>query len=211
MPLLKEWSPAEKGTAAVWRIREDEEFFLSSLGAGPQILSAIGQMKAQKRRLEFLAGRYLLRLLVPGIPLWLIRPDEHDKPRLPHDPLRFSLSHSFPFVAVMTSETAECGIDIQKPHPRIDVLQNKFLSAAEKSIFSEIPSGPLLAWTMKEAAYKWQGRRGVDFIRHLSVLKAEKIEDQYAATIECRLAQPAQQVEITGWCNEDYCLSLAIS
>jgi phosphopantetheinyl transferase len=211
MPLLNQWSPTPESTAAVWRIEEDEDFFLNALSAGPHLLAALGPLKVQKRRLEFLAGRYLLRYLAPGFPLRLIKPDEHDKPRLPEDALRFSISHSFPFAAAVVSSLQECGIDVQKPHPRIAAFADKFLTPAEREHTSEREEDLLLAWSVKEAAYKWQGRRGVEFREHLPLTGLERGDCLWRASIELRLTDTPRPLEVHGWQEEEYALAVAIS
>jgi len=210
MPLIRQWAPSANSQAAVWRIEEDEEFFLKVLSAGPAVLSRLVRIKPAKRRLEFLAGRHLLRILVPGFPLRLIKPDEHDKPRLPNDAVRFSVSHSYPFAAAVVSTTEECGIDIQCPHPRIGKLLPKFLSEDENILFRADPSGGVLAWSMKEAVYKWQGRRGVDFIRHLPVTSLQNIRSEWIATVVPRLLPKDSRPAINGYVEPEFALSTAM-
>lgn len=210
MPLIRHWTPQEGSTAGVWRIEEDEDFFLNALSVGPHLLRALGPLKVQKRRLEFLAGRYLLRHLSPGFPLRLIQPDEHDKPRLPDNALRFSISHSFPFAAAVVSSVQECGIDVQRPHPRIGALADKFLTPAEKEQTSERHEDLLLAWSAKEAAYKWQGRRGVEFREHLPLTGLERNERGWKACIELRLTNAPRPLAVHGWHEEEYALAVAV-
>ena len=210
MPLLRQWNPDPTSTAAVWRVEEDEDFFLHALSAGPYLFAALGPIKVPKRRLEFLAGRYLLRYLAPGFPLRLIKPDEHDKPRLPQDALRFSISHSFPFVAAVVSTSGECGIDVQRPHPRIAELADKFLTPAEREQTSEHDEDLLLAWSVKEAAYKWQGRRGVEFRAHLPLIGVERADAEWNACLELRLTDLPRPLEVKGWQNAEYALAVAV-
>lgn len=211
MPLIRRWNPQENSTAAVWRIEEDEDFFLEGVSAGPHIFSRLAEIKAKTRRLEFLAGRFLLRQLMPGFPLRLIRPDAHDKPRLPENALHFSVSHSYPFAAAVASAQSECGIDIQRPHARITDLANKFLTPAERTHFSDAPADLLLAWSIKEAAYKWQGLRGVEFREHLLLTRVERREDGWRASVDLRLHQREEPLDVHGWQEDGYALAIASS
>jgi hypothetical protein len=78
MPLYKEWNPNLHSLAAIWHISEPEDFFAKSIGiCGEQIAHA-------KRRIEFLAGRFLLQFLNKDFPLHAILRDEHDKPQFPN-------------------------------------------------------------------------------------------------------------------------------
>src|ERR1043165_73267 len=104
MPLLREWESDPHSLAAIWKIEEPEDFFTAGTGLMPDI-------KNEKRRMEHLAGRYLLRHVQEDFPLHHIAKDDQDKPRLPGNRYYFSISHSYPYVAVVVSETRECGID----------------------------------------------------------------------------------------------------
>lgn len=162
MPLYREWSSDPYSLAAIWEIQEPESFFMERTGLQSDI-------KNEKRRMEYLAGRFLLRHLKHDFPLLSIEPDIHDKPRLKDNQYYFSISHSHPYVAAVVSPYVECGIDIQVWHRRMEHLQHKFLSPAEQTFFKGDARLITVAWCTKEAAYKWQGRRGVEFIDHLII------------------------------------------
>lgn len=162
MPEFKKWSSQQQATI-IWHITEPDSFFIEQTALNSTINS-------QKRRLEFLAGRFLLQYLVPHFPLDKIAPDENDKPRLANNEWHFSISHSFPFVAVAVSKTQDCGIDLQTYRPNMLRLQHKFLSPKEQSLFMNDERLLTLAWCAKEAAYKWNGKRGVDFIEQLPIV-----------------------------------------
>lgn len=162
MPLYKEWEIGDHGLAAIWKIEEPESYFYDRTGISPDI-------KHDKRRIEHLAGRFLLRYLKEDFPLHSIYKDEHDKPRLENNEFFFSISHSWPYVAAIIDPYMEAGIDIQSWHPNIDRIKNKFLSLQEQEMLNHDPKLITLSWSAKEAAYKWNGRRGVDFIAHLPI------------------------------------------
>ncbi|MBC7555266.1 MAG: 4'-phosphopantetheinyl transferase superfamily protein [Taibaiella sp.] len=163
MPILHEFKINHLGRAAIWKIEEPESFFAEATG----ITTAISN---EKRRIEHLAGRYLLRFLDKDFPLADIAKDEHDKPRITDNDWFFSISHSWPYVAVALDPLGEAGIDIQTWHPRIASIKDKYLSDEEQHMLRRDEKHFLLAWCAKEAAYKWNGRRGVDFIEHLPIV-----------------------------------------
>ena len=167
MPLFREWSPDAHSLAAIWHIEEPEDFFLAidSVRGAVDLRS----IPHPRRRLEHLAGRYLLQHLQEDFPLHHILKDRHDKPRLPENRYFFSISHSHPYVAAVISDSRDCGIDIQVWHPRIGRISHKFLSPEESALCGEDPRMLTLAWCGKEAAYKWNGRRGADFIHDLPI------------------------------------------
>src|SRR5271156_3599313 len=151
MPLLKEWNIGPYGLAAIWKTEEPESFFREATGIDTDI-------KNDKRRIEHLAGRYLLRHLEEDFPIHGIKKDIHDKPRIDNDEFRFSISHSWPYIAAVINPFAEAGIDIQTWNPRIQDIQHKFLSADEQEMFQNDTKLLTLAWCAKEAAYKWNGK-----------------------------------------------------
>ena len=171
MPLYREWSSDPYSLAAIWEIEEPEDFFIEKTGI-------ISNIKNEKKRLEHLAGRFLLKHLEKDFPLLNIKADEHDKPRVDGNQFYFSISHSFPYVAAVVSPYVECGIDIQVWHRRMAEIQHKFLSDIEQQIFQNDPRLITVAWCAKEAVYKWQGRRGVEFIDHLQIGKVEDLGNE---------------------------------
>jgi len=197
MPLYKEWTTPNDSLAAIWKIEEPEAFFTERTGITSDI-------KSEKRRLEFLAGRFLLKHLEEDFPLFHIHKDEHDKPRLHDNAYYFSISHSWPYVAVEISDEEECGIDIQTFRPRMLELQHKFLSEDEQGYFNNDEQLLALAWCAKEAAYKWQGKRGVEFIDHLPITYSQKIKSVYNMTIYLKLTDPPKMLAIEGIINEEF-------
>ncbi len=198
MSLYKEWSSDKYSLAAIWKIEEPEGFFLERTELpAPDI-------KSEKRRMEYLAGRFLLKHLKEDFPLLNIKPDEHDKPRIDNNGYYFSISHSWPYVAAVVSPYVECGIDIQCWHPRMEALQHKFLSADEQVLFKNDSQLLTLAWSSKEAAYKWQGRRGVEFADHMHIREIEAVADYFDIKIFMHLTEPKREINAQGIVREDF-------
>lgn len=197
MPLYREWSVGHDSLAAIWKIDEPETFFTERTGISPDI-------KNDKRRMEHLAGRFLLKHLKHDFPLLNIRPDEHDKPRLDDNQYYFSISHSWPYVAAIVSPFHECGMDIQVWHERMTVLQHKYLTPDEQSFFNNDPKMLTLAWSAKEAAYKWQGMRGVEFTDHLVLNYLEKKDEYYNINIFLNLTSPSKLLTLEGRLEPDF-------
>jgi 4'-phosphopantetheinyl transferase len=197
MSLYREWSSDPYSLAAIWKIEEPEAFFMEKTGLSSDI-------KNEKRRLEFFAGRFLLKHLKEDFPVLNIRPDIHDKPRIDNNDYYFSISHSWPYVAVVVSPYVEAGIDIQCWHPRMQQLQNKFLGEDEKPFFKNDSKLITLAWSAKEAVYKWQGRRGVQFDEHLLIRQFEEIEDSKNITIFTELTEPKQHITVKCLLEKDF-------
>lgn len=201
MPLYKEWKSDAYSLSAIWKIEEPEHFFTERTGM-------VSDIKNDKRRMERLAGRFLLKHLKEDFPLFNIHPDEHDKPRIENNLYYFSISHSWPYVAAMVSPDVEAGIDIQVWHPNIERIQHKFLTDAERLFTKNDFRLTTLAWCAKEAAYKWQGRRGIEFIDHLVLQQLKKNSADYALDIYCPLTTNKLTCNLTGFIDVDFALSV---
>jgi phosphopantetheinyl transferase len=191
MPLIKECKEQYQ-QIAIWHIEEQESFFREEVRLDCNI-------KNEKRRLEFFVGRYLLKYIVPNFPLAHIAPDNSDKPRLPDNEYFFSISHSYPYAAVVVSKTKECGIDLQTWRPNMKQLQNKFLSKKEQAFFSNDEHLLTLAWCAKEAAYKWNGKRGIDFIQYLPIV----CFDSESCSVEIRMSNE-QTILLKGGLEKEF-------
>lgn len=202
MPLLKEWEPDPHSLAAIWKIDEEEAFFTAGTGVDAT------HINHPKRRLEHLAGRYLLQHLKEDFPLHHIAPDVHDKPRIPEDKYRFSISHSFPYVAAQISDTHECGIDIQTWHRGMEALQDKFLSPGEQEAFSGNTAYLHLAWCAKEAAYKWNGRRSIDFIEHMRITSFLPGEECYHFALDFHNEHSVEPLSLQAFLTDAYALAM---
>jgi phosphopantetheinyl transferase len=175
MPLFYQHNINEQTKLAVWQIRETEDFFLSQVPLQREITHP-------HKRLQHLAGRYLLRLLFPQFPLEMIRIAKTMKPFLPGDPYHFSISHCGNFAAAIVSTAERTGIDIEMPSPKVARVRHKFLHAVEWDAVLQAADIPSIAdiaadenmlrqitllWSAKEAVFKWYGSGEVDFSSHI--------------------------------------------
>lgn len=209
MPLLRQWSPTTDSLAAIWQIEEhtENELFFSRWRARDPEPNDLP--KLPRRRLEFLAGRYLLWQLENNFPLHQIAKDEHGKPRLPDNAFHFSISHSFPYIAALISPQKSCGIDIQRWHPRIRLLAPKFLSEREMGLFAQSDELLTMAWSIKEAAYKWNGKRGIDFIRDIQIQDIREYNYVFETPTLLYPDIAITPLHITSLLEKDFSLSLA--
>lgn len=89
-------------------------------------------------------------------------------PFLPQYPgLYISISHSLKQVAVALS-SKPVGIDTETLRPQLERVKRKFLSEEEQARFVTIED-LLLAWCIKEAAYKIAGIEGLDFAHDIAI------------------------------------------
>jgi phosphopantetheinyl transferase len=162
---------------AVWQIIEPEAFFDVPLQRS---------ITHPHKRLQHLAGRYLLRHLFADFPLALIQVADTRKPFLEDEAFHFSISHCGDFAAAIASRKERVGIDIEIPSGKVERIRHKFLAPEEEGRLAPMKPelapvrSATLAWSAKEAAFKWYGKGGVDF-RHDMPLQAIRSEgmDRY--------------------------------
>jgi phosphopantetheinyl transferase len=142
----------------IWKIEEEEKFFLKQVPLQKEITHP-------HKRLQHLAGRFLLKYLYPDFPLELIRIADTKKPFLEDEAYHFSISHCNDYAAAIVSKTERVGVDVETPSFKLDRIKNKFLNEEEFSILnSQFSITQLtLMWCSKEAVYKWWSYGGVDF------------------------------------------------
>ena len=156
----------------IWKIDETEPYFLERLELNDSEAVELAKTKG-RRRLEWLASRYLVHHLFSDDPAWDRIPmhkDEFGKPHLNDAEFHVSFSHSYEFVAVILGKMT-VGIDIQKFVPKITALERKFMRKVESESLSEKTrlEHLHLYWGAKEALYKCYGRRRLDFKQHILV------------------------------------------
>jgi phosphopantetheinyl transferase len=165
----------------VWHIAEAEDFFVKRVPLQREITHG-------HKRLQHLAGRFLLTELVPDFPYELIRIADTRKPFLENEAWHFSLSHCGDYAAAIVSREKRVGVDVELMSEKVARVQHKFLTAAELDLVQKlVPEGdghkvianaqlsaftlPLLTacWSIKEALFKWKGSGEIDFKKHLRI------------------------------------------
>jgi phosphopantetheinyl transferase len=184
MPVFFQHQINESTRLGVWKIEETEDFFKGNV---PQHRDVTHPHK----RLQHLAGRFLLQFLFPGFPYELVQIADTRKPFLPGDEYHFSISHCGDYAAAIVSRDQRVGIDIEIPVEKIGRIMHKYLSVEEQGTFNLVipdPASlagkyeePTLFWSAKEAVFKWYGDGGVDFRKDIRLLEQDKAEK----TIEC--------------------------
>lgn len=146
---------------AVWKLAETEDFFSAVVPLRQNIAHP-------HKRLQHLAGRYLLPLLFPDFPYAEIEIADTRKPFLPGEQYHFSISHCGDFAAAIVSSNRLVGIDIEMVTGRVHKIKHKYLHAEELAFVNTYPIEKqtallTLLWSAKEAMFKWWGRGNVDF------------------------------------------------
>ncbi len=182
MALFYQHNINESTKLGIWKIEEPEDFFLQSVPLKSEITHP-------HKRLQHLAGRYLLKILFPGFPYQEIVIADTRKPYLPYEQYHFSISHCGSYAAAIVSKNERVGIDIEIPTEKIEKISHKFLNDAERKMIpvsglqlivngNEIDNykSPTaehkiqlltLIWSAKETVFKWWGWGSVDFSDHI--------------------------------------------
>lgn len=195
MPVFFQQQINEHSRLGVWKIEETEEFFKGNVPLHRDVTHP-------HKRLQHLAGRFLLQFLFPDFPYELIQIADTRKPFLPDEQYHFSISHCRDYAAAIVSKNQRVGIDIEIPVDRINKMMYKYLSPREHDLFnlipggindnnSELPNEPTLLWSAKESVFKWYGEGGVDFRREIQLLKRHSENE----TIDCFFSK--NQSELT--------------
>jgi phosphopantetheinyl transferase len=195
MPIFFQHPVNDTTRLGIWKIEESEDFFKGNV---PQHRDVTHPHK----RLQHLAGRFLLQFLFPDFPYELIRIADTRKPFLPGEQYHFSISHCGDYAAAIVSKDRRVGIDIEIPVEKITRIADKFITKKEKEAFG-LPthyspltthSSPLLTllWSAKESVFKWYGDGGVDFRGNILLEK----QHEGSETIDCFFTKRRQQLII---------------
>lgn len=174
MPLFFQQDINPHASIALWRIEEPEEFFRDRVPVE-------ADFRSPQKRLQHLAGRHLLQVLVPDFPYDSIREAASGRPYLEDRSFDFSLSHTNGVAAALVVRSGRAGVDVEYATPRIGRVMPRFLHTEELSWVQRQPLPdfaegwpvaapwilPTLLWSAKESVFKWQGDRGVAFDRQI--------------------------------------------
>jgi phosphopantetheinyl transferase len=175
MPLFYQQDIHEVGRLGLWRITEEESFFLDRVPLQREITHP-------HKRLQHLAGRWLLQELYPDFPYELIRIADTRRPYLDNEAYHFSISHCGDHAAAFVSPFFRVGIDVEQSTPKVGKVLRKFLHPVEQewhgmhreAFSTRYPAaGPFalanLLWSAKESIFKWYGNGGVDFSEQIRI------------------------------------------
>ncbi|HAO04015.1 MAG: 4'-phosphopantetheinyl transferase superfamily protein [Chitinophagaceae bacterium] len=188
MPLVYQQNINDDTKLGLWRIEEPENFFL-------QFVPLQKKITHPHKRLQHLAGRFLLRKLFPHFPLKLIKIAETRKPFLPGEQYHFSISHCGDYAAVIVSSKYRVGVDVEWPQQKIDIVKHKFMGTKEFTVLKMMDERDELfkltmAWSIKEAIFKWYGLGQLDFKKHMVIQQLYKEEELFTANCTLNRSMP---------------------
>ena len=165
MPLFYQHTINTTTKLGIWKIKEDEKFFLQKVPLQQNITHP-------HKRLQHLAGRYLLQYLFPDFPYEEILIADTRKPYLPNEQYHFSISHCGNYAAAIVSSTLRVGIDIEIPSEKVQRIAHKFVHENElKFLDMSTVNSQLLTvlWSAKESLFKWYSLGKVDFKENMQL------------------------------------------
>jgi phosphopantetheinyl transferase len=184
LPLFYQHTINQSTKLGIWKIEEEENFFLQKVPLQQNITHS-------HKRLQHLAGRYLLQYLFPDFPYSEILIADTRKPYLPNEQYHFSISHCGNYAAAIVSSNNRVGIDIEIPTEKITRIAHKFIHTNEMQWMEKFPVSDLLftvgnstqaeqlktenyklktvIWSSKEAIFKWYSFGEIDFKEHMQL------------------------------------------
>jgi phosphopantetheinyl transferase len=127
MPIFFQKDIDQDTKLGIWKIEEEELFFLQKVL--PQ-----RNVSHPHKKLQHLAGRYLLNYLFPHFPVQLILIADTRKPYLKDEAYHFSISHCGNYAAAIVSKSKRVGVDIELPSVKVEKIKHKFLSKEEMEL-----------------------------------------------------------------------------
>jgi phosphopantetheinyl transferase len=169
MPLVYSGKNLHNTLILVWQQTETLSFFLENIDLDTSDTTILDGPNKQ-RQINGIVLKYLLQQMVGAQQPFKYKKDEFGKPFLINDARFISVSHSKNTVAAILSDVP-CGIDIQFFTEKVDRIATKFINAAEFDYIEKPEESYFfhILWGAKEALYKSDGKRGLDFKRNLIV------------------------------------------
>jgi phosphopantetheinyl transferase len=193
VPIFFQHQLDENTRLGIWKIEETEDFFRSNVPLHRDVTHP-------HKRLQHLAGRFLLQFLFPDFPYDLVQIADTRKPFLPDEQYHFSISHCGDYAAAIVSRTSRVGIDIEITVDKIQKLMDKFLSVEDQLLLTSINASQLtLLWSAKESIFKWYGEGNVDFRRHIKIqqIHQDRIETWFEKTNQQLIINYTQFTPVT--------------
>ncbi len=173
LPTTKNIVTIDDAKLLVWEITQSIDELVSGFEGFTLFAVDFEKINSDKRKLEFLGTRWLLKILLGKETNVQYTAD--GKPYLNDESYHISLSHSGKWMAVMIHPTKQVGIDIECPTDKIQKVYKRFLNETEQVELSDGKNIKQLqiAWSAKEALYKIIGKEAIDFANQLRLLPFE--------------------------------------
>ena len=172
-----------KAEIAVWQITETEEELLNLTSVPTDELEEISLFRNESHRKQKLAVRALLNEVFEE--KMYLNHHDNGKPYLENCATNISITHTDKYVAIITHDEEELGIDIESLDRDFAAVEKKALSEEEIEDLDDETKTEQLAiyWCAKEAIFKRMSQNRVDFAEQIEVEKFNlKKEGELEAT-----------------------------
>ena len=165
---LEVFETGDKRAWALWRITENETELTQLLSQREDVPQTISN---PQKRLEWITGRLLTQTLLENFDLAYngIVKDEYGKPYAFDQDIHLSLSHSFPFVAVIVDKRSTVGIDLEQPKEKLLRVATRVLSASELTDAGDSVVKHCVYWCAKETLIKIYGKKDLTLSSNLFI------------------------------------------
>lgn len=182
----------------IWKIEEPDTFFQRNVPSHREVTHP-------HKRLQHLAGRFLLQYLFPGFPFEQVQIADTRKPYVPGEAYHFSISHCGDYAAALVSTENRVGVDVEIPVEQVQKVRKKFLAEEDEPACLQLRSAlehqvtpdaglvaSTLAWSIKEAVFKWYGEGRVDFREDIRLLAAHPGSQQ----VSCLFHKTGEELSV---------------
>lgn len=166
MPVERTYT-SDEARWGIWKI-EEEEASLAREVPSEQISATLTN---PLKRLEFLAGRVLIKSLLESWNLAYqgLEKDLFGKPFLSGSSIHISLTHSYPYVAAILDKKKNAGIDLEQPKDKLLRIASRVLSPAELQDAGQDITKHCIYWCAKETLIKIYGKKNLTLAQNLQI------------------------------------------
>ena len=162
-----------KAEIAVWQVTETEEELLNLTSVPTDELEEISLFRSESQRRQKLAVRALINELFDE--KMYLNHHDNGKPYLENCATNISITHTENYVAIITHEEEEVGIDIESLERDFSAVEKKALSEDEIDDLEDNSSNKneqlAIYWCAKEAIYKRMSQNRVIYAEKIEVEK----------------------------------------
>jgi 4'-phosphopantetheinyl transferase len=153
---------------ALWEIKEDEKSLLQQIEPYETVSETLTNTQ---KRLEWMAGRAATKDVMTAMDLQFqgIVKDEYGKPFPVGYDFQLSLSHSFPYVAVLLTKKVKAGIDLEQPKEKLLRIAPRIHHSAELLDLGTDIVKHCIYWCAKESLVKFYGKKDLIFAENIFI------------------------------------------
>ena len=171
MPLIKVKDLEKNSKLGLWKIVESDESLLAQLKLTEKQQNSIQTISGGKHFLHWLGSQAMLRKMLKTDDFVDISLNQYGKPNIRKHKVNVSISHAEDMAAVLISEDAAVGVDMEFVEPRIQRVAHKFMNREELDTLNEKDEIELMYmyWCAKEALYKVYAKEKLGFRENLPI------------------------------------------